>query len=61
MTPEQENRLRILAQSSIVGGDIKAAMKEIDRLRIIEAKYNKQINSDGEGKQSRRRDSKRER
>lgn len=61
MTPEQENRLRILAQSSIVGGDIKAAIKEIDRLRIIEAKYNKQINSDGEGKQSRRRDSKRER
>ena len=51
MTVNQEKRLRILAQSSIVGSDIKAAMKEIDRLRIIEKKYNQQINSDGESRQ----------
>lgn len=33
MTSNQEKRLRTLAQSPIVGGDIKAAMEEIDRLR----------------------------
>ena len=52
MTEGQEKRLRTLAQSSIVGGDIKAAMEEIDRLRTVEIKYNNLINSDGESKQS---------
>jgi len=33
MTPEQESRLRDLSKSSIVGGDIKAALDEIDKLR----------------------------
>jgi len=42
MTKNQEYRLRELAKSSIVGGDIKSAMAELDRLRIIETKYNQQ-------------------
>ena len=33
MTAGQENRLRALAQSSIVGSDIEAAIEEIDKLR----------------------------
>jgi len=60
LTSDQEKRLRTLAQSSVVGGDIKAAMVEIDRLRVIAEKYNKQINSDGESRQLRRRDSERD-
>jgi len=35
MTFGQEKRLRTLAKSPVVGGDIKAAMEEIDRLRVI--------------------------
>jgi hypothetical protein len=37
MTPEQESRLRMLGTSSVVGGDIRAAVEEIDRLRVLVA------------------------
>ena len=33
MTKEQEDRLRLLARSSVVGGDIRAALEAIDSLR----------------------------
>ena len=33
LTSDQENRLRDLAKSVVVGADIKAALDEIDRLR----------------------------
>lgn len=35
MTKDQESRLRLLARSSVVGGDIRAALEEIDTLRFM--------------------------
>ena len=35
MTKEQEDRLRLLARSSVVGGDIRAALEAIDALRAF--------------------------
>lgn len=35
MTKDQESRLRLLAQSNVVSGDIRAALEEIDMLRFL--------------------------
>jgi len=43
LTKEQEKRLNDLAKSSIVGGDIAAAMGEIKMLRDLERSYTQQL------------------
>lgn len=43
MDKSQEKRLNDLARSSIVGGDIKAALEEIATLRSLEKQYSERL------------------
>lgn len=49
MTKDQERRVRLLASSSIVGGDIRAALDELDELRRAAEPFVKLLRSTSGG------------